>query len=261
MQDAVEVILRHARETCLGTGISCDFIVRRNLVEQHVLSRTVCIPEVTLSSEKITIRRMSKRRYEQRLRAEAAEATRQRILDALYDRLREAPADPVSVDEVARIARVARSTVYLVFGSRSGLFDALTEHLFVGAGWDSILEAFRHPDARETLRRGLAGGVQMYAAHHEVLRILNSMAKLDPVGVGQALARSERHRAAGMARLAGRLAQQGHLRAGVTPDYAAHLIWLLASFDAYDSLATGRELSPQATADILVHTAERTLLA
>ena len=102
---------------------------------------------------------MSKRRYEQRLRAEAADETRRRILDALYDRLREAPADPVSVDEVARIARVARSTVYLVFGSRSGLFDALTESLFQGAGWDSILEAFRHPDARETLRRGLVAFV------------------------------------------------------------------------------------------------------
>jgi AcrR family transcriptional regulator len=204
---------------------------------------------------------MSKRRYEQRLRAEAAEETRRRILDALYDRLRQAPADPVSVEEVARLARVARSTVYLVFGSRSGLFDALTEHLFLGAGWDSIIEAFADPDARETLRRGLAGGVQMYAAHHEVFRILNSMAKLDPDGVGQALARSERGRASGMARLARRLARQGLLRPGVTPGYAADVIWLLASFDAYDSLATGRELSREATADILVHTAERALLA
>jgi AcrR family transcriptional regulator len=203
---------------------------------------------------------MSTRRYEQRLRAETAEETRRRILDALYDRLREAPADPVSVEEVARIARVARSTVYSVFGSRSGLFDALTEHLFQGAGWDSILEAIRDPDARETLRRGLAGGVQMYAAHHEVFRILNSMAKLDPDGVGRALARLERRRASDMAWLAGRLAQQGLLRTGVTPDDAAHLIWLLASFDAYDSLATGRGLPPQATTDILVHTAERALL-
>jgi AcrR family transcriptional regulator len=204
---------------------------------------------------------MRKRRYEQRLRAESAEETRRRILDALYARLREAPADPVSVDEVARLARVARSTVYFIFGSRSGLFDALTEHLFVGAGWDSILEAFRHPDARETLRGGLAGGVHMYAAHQDVFRILTSMAKLDPEGVGQALVRSERRRADGMALLAGRLAQQGLLREGVTADYAAHLIWLLASFDAYDSLATGRELSPQTTADILIHTAERALLA
>jgi AcrR family transcriptional regulator len=204
---------------------------------------------------------MSKRRYEQRLRAEAADETRRRILSALYDRLREAPADPVTVDEVARIARVARSTVYLVFGSRSGLFDALTEHLFLGAGWDSILEAFRQTDARETLRGGLAGGVRMYAAHPDVFRILYSMAKLDPDGVGQALARSERQRAVSMTWLAGRLAEQRVLRSGVTVDFAAHVIWLLASFDAYDSLATGRELSPQATADILVHTAERALLA
>jgi AcrR family transcriptional regulator len=204
---------------------------------------------------------MGKRRYEQRLRAEAAAETRQRILDALYQRLREAPADPISVDEVARLARVARSTIYLVFGSRSGLFDALTDNLFQGAGYDRLLEATRDPDARETLRGGLEGGVHMYAAHHDVFRVLSSMAKLDPDGVGQALARSEAHRAASMAWLAGRLADQGLLRPDVTPDHAAHVIWLLASFDAYDSLATGRGLSPQAVAGILVDTAEHTLLA
>jgi AcrR family transcriptional regulator len=204
---------------------------------------------------------MSKRRYEQRLRAEAAAETRQRILDALYDRLRDAPADPISVDEVARIARVARSTVYLVFGSRSGLFDALTESLLQGAGYDRILEAVRHPDARETLRGGIEGGVHMYAAHRDVLRVLNSMAKLDPEGVGQALAGSERQRAAGMAWLAGRLDEQGHLRPGVTADHAAHVIWILAGFEAYDSLAAGRGLPEQAIADILVDTAEHALLA
>jgi AcrR family transcriptional regulator len=203
---------------------------------------------------------MSARRYEQRLRAETAAETRQRILDALYDRLREAPADPVSVDEVARLARVARSTVYLVFGSRSGLFDALTEHLFQGAGYDRIEEAVRHEDARETLRGGIAGGVHMYAAHHDVFRVLHAMAKLDPDGVGRALARSERRRAASMTWLAERLAEQGVLRPGVTPELAAHVIWLLASFDAYDSLATGRGLSPTATVDILAGTAERALL-
>ena len=38
------------------------------------------------------------RRYEQRLRAQAAEETRRRVLDAVYEGLREAPARPVSVD-------------------------------------------------------------------------------------------------------------------------------------------------------------------
>jgi AcrR family transcriptional regulator len=204
---------------------------------------------------------LPKRPYTQRLRAESAAETRERILDALYDRLREAPAEPISIDEVARRARVARSTVYLVFGSRSGLFDALTGRLIAGAGYDRIQEAVRRPDARETLRGGLAGGADMYAAHHDVFRVLNAMAKLDPGGVGQALARSEAKRADGMSWLAGRLADQGALRPGITQERAADVIWLLASFDAYDSLASGRGLSPRAAADVLVETAAQALLA
>jgi AcrR family transcriptional regulator len=203
---------------------------------------------------------MAKRRYAQRLRAQAAEENRQRILDALYDRLREAPERPITVEEVARRAGVARSTIYLAFGSRSGLFDALTEHLLTGPGYRRILEAVRHPDARESVRGALAGGVEMYAAHRDVLRILGSMAKLDPEGVGQAIARAEAERSRGVARQAARLGERGRLRAGVTVDRAAAVLWLLAGFDAYDALATGQRLHPEEIADILVDTAESTLL-
>jgi AcrR family transcriptional regulator len=203
---------------------------------------------------------MAKRPYTQRLRAQAAEQNRQRILDTLYERLREAPAQPVSVDEVAQRARVARSTIYLVFGSRSGLFDALTEHLLSGAGYRRILDAVRRPDPRESLRGALAGGVDMFAAHHEVLRILHAMAKLDPAGVGQAIARAERERALGVARVASRLEKRRLLRPGLTVERATAVIWLLAGFDAYDTLATGRGLAPQEITEVLVETAESALL-
>ena len=63
---------------------------------------------------------MAQRKYEQRLRAEQAEETRRRILDAVYERLRQAPAEPIALDEVARRAQVARSTIYLVFGRAPG---------------------------------------------------------------------------------------------------------------------------------------------
>lgn len=203
---------------------------------------------------------MSKRPYRQQLRAEGAEETRRRILDALYDRLRESPAEPVVVDEIARRASVSRSTVYVIFGSRTGLFDALTDRLLFGAGYDRILEAVRNPEPRETLRGGLEGGVLMYAAHHDVLRVLSSMAKLDPDGAGRALGRSERERAGGMASLAARLEEHDLLRPGVTAERAAHVIWMLASFDAYDLLATGRGLAVSEIVAILVETAERALL-
>jgi AcrR family transcriptional regulator len=203
---------------------------------------------------------MGKRAYTQRVRAQTAAENRRRILDALHERLREAPAEPISVDEVARRAGVARSTIYLVFGSRSGLFDALTDDLLTGAGYRRILEAVRHPDPRAALRGALAGGVEMYAAHHDVLRILRAIATLDPAGVGQANARAEEERTRGVDRLAARLHEQRALRPGITVDEAAASIWVLAGFDAYDTLATGRGLGPGEIADILIGSAERALL-
>ena len=74
------------------------------------------------------------------------------------------------------------------------------------------------------------------------------------------MSRVEQQRAAGMSRLAGRLAEQQLLRPDVTAERAADVIWLLASFDAFD-LPQSRGLSPDEVAEILVTAAERTLLA
>ena len=202
---------------------------------------------------------MATRRYEQRLRAEAAEQTRRRILDAVYQRLHDAPTTPVSVEQVARAAGVSRSTVYLVFGSRAGLFDALTEDLWQRAGFQQVVDAVADPDARRHLRGGIAGGVRVFAAHRDVFRALFSMAELDADAVGGAIARIEENRAGGMTHLAQRLAEQDLLRADVSVDQAADLLWLLTSFDSFDQLYTGRKLSPGDTAELLVTAAERGL--
>ena len=165
---------------------------------------------------------MATRKYEQRLRAEAAEETRRSIIDAVYDRLRRAPSTPVSVEQVARTAGVSRSTVYLVFGSRAGLFDALTTDLWWHrAGFQAVVDAVEHPDAREHLRGGIDAGVRVFAAHRDVFRALFSMAQLDADAVGGAIARIEENRAGGMAHLAQRLAEQEFLRPEVTVDEAA----------------------------------------
>jgi AcrR family transcriptional regulator len=201
------------------------------------------------------------RKYDQRLRAESAEETRRRILDAMTQRLREAPSQPVSIDRVAEMAGVARSTVYLIFGSRAGLFDALGEDLLERGGVGRLVEAVSHPDARESLRGGLRTGVEIFVANRDVLRALHSMAELDEEAVGGAIRRIEERRARGMTRLVRRLAEQGKLRPGLTRKDAAHTLWLLAGFDAFDTLYTGRGLSADKVAGILIDTAERTLCA
>jgi len=200
---------------------------------------------------------MATRRYEQRLRAEAAEETRRRILDAVHERVRVAPAEPVSIDQVARAAKVARSTVYLIFGSRAGLFDAVAADLNERGGFDRVVRAVAHPDAREHLRGGIHGGMLTFAAYRDVHRFLYSMANLDADAVGGAVQRIDERRAGGMAYLAKRLAEQGHLRPDVTEAEAAHVLWLLTSFDSFDLLYTGRSLPAEEVARILTLTAER----
>jgi AcrR family transcriptional regulator len=202
---------------------------------------------------------MARRKYEQRLRAETAEDTRRRILDAVYQHLRDTPSQPVSVDQIAKTAKVARSTVYLVFRSRAGLFDALAADLMERGGFERIVRAVGHEDAREHLRGGLRGGARLYAGERDVCRALFSMAALDGDAVGGAVRRLEEDRAGGMAYLAQRLAEQGYLRPDTSADRAAHLLWLLSGFDAFDLLYTGRGLPADEIAEILITTAERTL--
>jgi AcrR family transcriptional regulator len=203
---------------------------------------------------------MAPRRYKQTLRAESAEETRRRILDAVLERFSAAPTERVSIDQVARMAGVARSTVYLIFGSRAGLFDAVARDLLDRGGFDRVVRATEHPDAREHLRGGFYGTAHTFAAHRDAFRVLYSMASLDPDAVGGAINRAEERRARGMAYLAGQLEQQGLLRDGVTPEAAADLMFVLTSFDGFDLLFTGRGLDADRIAESLIETAERTLL-
>jgi AcrR family transcriptional regulator len=212
-----------------------------------------------LSSEIGTVDAVTPRKYEQRRRAETSEATRRRILDALEHRLREAPTEPVSVDEVATRAAVARTTVYLAFGSRAGLFDALATDLWERAGLADLTEAVAHPDAREHLRGGFRAGTEIYAGLRDVAVALFSMSALDPESVGGAIVRLEARRWGGMQYLAGRLAEQGLLRDDVTVEAAADVLWMLAGFGSFDELFSGRGLPAAEVGRILATTAERTL--
>lgn len=210
------------------------------------------------SNGKVTV--VVTRKYEQRLRADAAEQTRQNILDAVYKQLRKSPSHAVSVEQVARMAKVSRSTVYLIFGSRAGLFDALcTDLWWHRSGFQQVVDAVAHPDAREHLREGIDALVRVYAAHRDVFRALFSMAQLDADAVGGAITRMEAQRAGGMAPAAQRLADQGILRPDVTVDQAADVIWLVASFDSFDQLYTGRSLAADDVARVLITIAERSL--
>jgi AcrR family transcriptional regulator len=202
---------------------------------------------------------MASRKYDQRLRAEHAEETRHRILDAVYERLREAPTEPLALDEIARLAKVARSTIYQVFGSRAGLFDAFADDLWARSGLPALTEAVANPDARGHLRGGIGAASRMYAADRDIYRILYSMAQLDPDSVGGAVRKMNKERQGGMTHLAHRLDEDGVLRPDVSVDEAVDVLWMLCSFESFDLLYTGRELSTERAVELITAAAERTL--
>ncbi len=200
--------------------------------------------------------RWSTRKYEQRLRAEHADETRRRILDAVAQCLRERPTEPVRLDQVASVARVARSTIYLVFGSRAGLFDAFTEDLWARTGLPALTEAVGHPDARQHLRGGIAAATRMLAAELDVYRVLYAMSRLDPDSVGGAVDKMRSERSGGMAYLARRLAEDGALRDGLSVERAADMLWVLCAFETVDLLLTDRGLGVEETIEVIVNMAE-----
>jgi AcrR family transcriptional regulator len=202
---------------------------------------------------------MATRKYEQKLRAESAEETRRRILDAVFDRLREAPTEPLSLDKVAQRAKVARSTIYTVFGSRTGLLDAFADELFARSGLAELTAAVAHEDVREHLRGGVAAASRMFAAGRDMFRVLFSMDQLEPGSVGATVERMAEERAGGMAHLASRLAEAGVLRPDVSVEEATHLLWVVTSFESFDMLYTARGCSLEETIDLLTAMAERSV--
>jgi len=199
------------------------------------------------------------RAYVQAARADAAAAKRVEILDAAIDMIASDPLPQVSLDAVAKRAGVARSTVYLQFGSRSGLFEAVAERLLERVDFARLVAATRLVDPLDALHRAMAESVRLYAAERDASRALWSWSALD-VDAGRAMQVLDSGRAEGTAHLVARLDDAGMLRPGVSRNEASDLLYLLTDFDVFDTLYTDRGLSVSAVTQRLTTLVE-TLLA
>jgi AcrR family transcriptional regulator len=199
------------------------------------------------------------RPYALRARADGALNTRQRILEAAIALLAEDPHPTVNVLAIAEQCGVARSTIYSAFGSRGGLIAAMFKQVFDRSGSERLGELFSLPDASQALRRSLEQGCLMYARDRDVVARLILVSDLD-AEAAEAAAADGRKRAAGMRDLAHRLADQGHLRDGMSEEEAAAYLWVVTSFWTFDQLYTGWRLSARRCGRAVVEMATRTLL-
>jgi AcrR family transcriptional regulator len=127
---------------------------------------------------------MCPRPYHQTRRAEAAEATRSRIVAAARDQLLDG-AELFTIEAVARRAGVARVTVYAQVGNRDQLREAVFDDLAATGGLGELPGAFTMADPLDGLRRLVEIFCTFYARHRTVLRRLRALAVLDPGDVAR----------------------------------------------------------------------------
>lgn len=199
-----------------------------------------------------------KRPYRQRLRAESSAMTRQRIIDAARQVLTTQPLRSFNLSEVAELARVVRSTIYTVFGSREGLLRAVAQDMTERGGWERMREAFRDPDAWAAIRRNIEEGTRMVASEHPVVLAISVLAMVDPDAAVVA-AEMDEVRLRGLQSLARRLGEQGYLRPELSHEQAVEILWVLTSWNSFDQLYSGRGLDQPAAAQRLVTMARLTL--
>jgi AcrR family transcriptional regulator len=178
---------------------------------------------------------MERRPYRQIRRAEATEATRQRILHAARDQLMSGAG--FTIEAVAERAQVSRVTVYAQFGGRDALREAVFDNLAETGGLAEIPSIFAEDDPVEGIGLLIDIFCGFYATHHLVLRRLHALTTL-AAGEGERPAdRNERRRQILTALLskATQLPRYGGLDIETTGD----ILQALTSFEFYDQLAAG----------------------
>ncbi len=188
---------------------------------------------------------MGKRTYQQRLRAQSAEATRQSIIEAARVCLTATPLLAVSLERIAEQAGVARRTIYQIFGSRLGLFEALEQDLLRRGGFTEVQDAFNtNTEARQILEQMLPAGVRLLEREQAILRALYLHALIDPEAA-TLTQRIDEGRIAGMRYLAQLLEEQGYTRPDLTQTEVGDILALLTDFTTFEQLRTRMGASPE----------------
>jgi AcrR family transcriptional regulator len=186
-----------------------------------------------------------KRPYNSSRRKDQARATRRAIVDAAARLFVRNGYVVTSVDEIAAAAGVARATVFGVGGKAEIL--KLAYDFAVGGDDEPIRlverprsrEVRASPDARSYLTGYSAVMTEIYprlAGIHEVVR---GAAQADPE-VAELWKNINRGRRSGADTIVADVKKREPLRAGLRPDAAADLVWLLNDPGNYHMLVHGR---------------------
>jgi AcrR family transcriptional regulator len=197
------------------------------------------------------------RAYRSRRRAAGAQQTRERIVTAVRDMLREGRFHESTVEQVAERAGVSRATVYQHFRSRVDLVDAICETFDINPALIELRQAVVLPDPQAALSQTIALAMRFWDSEDAILSGLYGVVAIDPAA-RDLVDRQRADRHGEMRRLARHLHTSGALRPAISTARALDVLMVLTSYETYRELREARRSAKRLTAEL--ETLARTLL-
>ncbi len=201
-----------------------------------------------------------RRTYTLHKRAQAAQDTRLSIVEATRTLLEETGYPDISLDDIARKAGVSRQTIYVQFGSKSGVLQALGEHIEQAALEGLIPTLLQASNPVEAFRMGLERVVSFYEHNAQVLHNLHAQTVYDASYATvwrdkqQEIWRNTR-------RLVEWLDREGCLSAAWSVEEATDWLWAASSFESYHQLVRERSWTTEQFVARIMQLVEKSLLA
>ena len=208
-----------------------------------------------------------RRRYRSDLRARQARETRRTVVAAAADLFVRHGYASTTLDAVAEAAGVSRKTVSNAVGGKPALLKLAWDHTLVGDD-EPVSMADRPAVARIRATTDPAEAIRLWV--ELVVGVAERASGLTGVVVAAAdtdadaaalLERSAAERLVGARAFAGHLDAIGGLRAGLSPESAADLLWTLNDGAAFRGLVLERGWPVPAFRDWLVRVASASVLA
>ena len=193
----------------------------------------------------------AKRRYDSTRRRAQAEATRGDILEAARRRFERDGYAATSMDAIAADAGVALKTIYVAFGTKSGVLRALWNHLLRGGRDDTPVaeqpwyrELIAEPDPERQLRLAFAASREVKLRIAGVLEVIRGAGQVDPETAALwSRIQSEFH--ANQRVIVESLDRKQALAEGLDVDAATDVLWTINHPNVWQLLVGERGWAPE----------------
>jgi AcrR family transcriptional regulator len=189
-----------------------------------------------------------RRPYSLGRRSEQSERRRKKILAAARAQLESAGFPSVTLDGLARESGVTRQTVHNLFGTKTGVLEALFDQLAVAGGLERMREVMQQADANVLLSAFVKVFIDFWSKDRLFIRRIHGIAAIDPEFEAAIAARNQR-RLMAATRIVDRL---GKWQDPIEAKNKAAILWALTSFEFFDSLAEGSRSIQQAANLLLI---------